>query len=549
MKEKTKNICEKIDKNIGTEYVLEKFSKWLDHNKKIAFLLTLIAGIITHITMLTSTIMSQDGLWLSMKYNRAGDFEMTLGRWGIEILQRLYSFIAIPTISTTLCILIMAISAMFLVDLFDFKSKFSIIFTALILAVQPSLTVTLLYVYTAVPYCMAFLISVLVIWFIYKCKLKKVGLVISTLLFAFSLSIYQSYIGVSIGLCLIITIIDLIKSEKNVKEIFINLVKTVAIVIIGGLIYYVITSILLKINNLNLAEYKDINAFSIKDILFNLGITIPNCYKDFFNFFIKDSIIFNTNYNRNIAYILEFAMLAILSIASIASIKGENKTLRIICAIIFILLLPISLNVIDILVKENVMYALTSAQMILMIPFMFAIMEQANHLEIVKWISILLCFFIIGTYYIADNASYADMKMRFNQAEAVSIRIMDRLETTPGYKKEYPICIIGIIGDNNYPKVGNLYQFSLGSVFMNPVFHGSYDGSIETMDQFLKVFLGEDVTFCTSEEYEKIVRSDEVKELSDFPEENCTTIIDNVVVIKLSNYIPLPNGTLLYEEY
>ena len=46
--------------------------------------------------MITETIMSQDGLWNSMDYHRAGDWETTLGRWGIEILGRATQFIAIP---------------------------------------------------------------------------------------------------------------------------------------------------------------------------------------------------------------------------------------------------------------------------------------------------------------------------------------------------------------------------------------------------------------------------------------------------------------------
>ena len=50
-------------KIITPESALEKFLKWFDKNKRLAFIIVILVGIITHITMITETIMSQDGLW------------------------------------------------------------------------------------------------------------------------------------------------------------------------------------------------------------------------------------------------------------------------------------------------------------------------------------------------------------------------------------------------------------------------------------------------------------------------------------------------------
>ena len=130
------------EKIIEPEIAFNKFLKWFDSNKRMAFLVTLFFGIITHITMITETIMSQDGLWNSMEYFRPGEWENSLGRWGIQIVQRLNQFIAIPTISTISCIVIMAVTAVILVDIFDFKSKISIIFTSIALVLTPTLTAT-----------------------------------------------------------------------------------------------------------------------------------------------------------------------------------------------------------------------------------------------------------------------------------------------------------------------------------------------------------------------------------------------------------------------
>ena len=144
---------------MAPEEALEKFLKWFDSKKRLAFFVALLVGLITHITMITETIMSQDGLWNSIEYFRPGDWEISLGRWGIEIIERVTQFIAIPTINTVLCIIMAALTSVFIVDLFDLKSKVSVIFTSLALVVTPTLVVTLLYIYTSFAYCFNLLIS------------------------------------------------------------------------------------------------------------------------------------------------------------------------------------------------------------------------------------------------------------------------------------------------------------------------------------------------------------------------------------------------------
>ena len=271
---------EKKIKIVTPDEALEKFLKWFGTNKKIAFFVALIVGLIAHITMITETIMSQDGLWNSIEYFRPGDWETSLGRWGIEIIERLTQFIAIPTINTVFCILMMAITAVFIVDLLDLKSKVSAIFTASALVLTPTLVATLLYIYTAFAYCFNLLISTLVIWFLYKFKHKKIGFALATICFMFSLSIYQSYIGVSIGLCIMVSVLDLFKN-KDIKDVLRNIGKTVLAVFIGGILYYIVTQILLKISGMALSEYKSAQSISIIGIITGLKDTVIQTYRDF----------------------------------------------------------------------------------------------------------------------------------------------------------------------------------------------------------------------------------------------------------------------------
>lgn len=534
---------EKKLKIMAPEEALEKFLKWFDTNKKIGFLVALVVGLIAHITMITETIMSQDGLWNSMEYFRPGDWEISIGRWGIAIIERLIQFIAIPTINTVLCILMVAITAVLIIDLLDFKSKVSSIFTALALVLTPTLVVTLLYIYTAFAYCFNLLISTFVIWLIYKSKHKKIGFALAALCFMFSLSIYQGYVGVTVGLCMMISILDLLKNN-DIKEVFKNIGKTILALLIGGILYLGLTKIILMVSNIDASNYNNANSISISGIISGLGSSLLQTYKDFGTFFFGNDIVVNANYTRGLIYAVFFIMFALGLITTIASIKEENKKIKIgkiSLIILFISLLPIGLNIIDIIASGSTMYALTSVQMILIIPFAFAIFELLNKFVLVKWIAILSCFGVMWTYYLADNTSYAALKLTYNQAYSSTMRVMDRIETTPGYVKDMPILFGGIIGNNNYPRTSSLYAYTVGSIVNNTAFHGPYGSAMGTWTKFLKIFYGLDVRMCTAEEYYKIVTGDVYKnEMECFPAESSVRIMNGIVVVKLDEEPYLP---------
>ena len=421
--------------NLSTpDKAFDKFLIWFDFKKRLAFLVTFIMGFITHINMITDYLMSQDGLWNSIQYFKPGDWEITLGRWGIVLTQRLNNFIAIPSITTISCILVMSIISVIVIDLFELKNKLSIIFTSALLAVSPVFTVTLLYIYTSLSYTMCMLFSVLVVWSIYKIKKRKLGYILACVFFILTMSIYQSYIGICIGLYLMMSIIKLIKKEITLKNCIFSIFKIVIIAIISGITYLLLTKIILIALGLELSDYKLANQISIKGIVLNLKSSILLAYKDFIAFFIRDRIIYNTNYRRDIFYIVFFVSTVLITGRKILKndyIEKKEKILNLICITLLALCLPIALNIIDLLIVGNDTYALTASQLILVIPFCLSLIEEVEDLRILKWISCISIIFVIGTYFIADFASYTAIKLTYNQAYSTTERILERIENTP----------------------------------------------------------------------------------------------------------------------
>lgn len=135
------------------EDVEKSFSTWFDSNKKFAFLTALIVGVLTHITFITDMIMSPDGLWNSICYFEADNWEASLGRWGLFIANKIVNNLALPNLTGIIAIVLIAISATFIVDILKMKNKITIFIVSVAMVVSPALTGTLLYMYTSVAYC------------------------------------------------------------------------------------------------------------------------------------------------------------------------------------------------------------------------------------------------------------------------------------------------------------------------------------------------------------------------------------------------------------
>lgn len=529
---------------VHPEQLEKSFLEWFDSAKRFAFLATLIIGIITHITFLTEMIMSQDGLWNSIGYEEPTAWELSLGRWGIFIADKIVNNLAIPNVTGIIGIVLIAISTVLIVDLLKLKNKFTIFLVSAAMAVSPALTGTFLYIYTSVAYCLSMLLSVITVILIFKEKNKILNTILGVAVFTLSLGIYQSYIGVTVGLTAMRLIRDLFDKQTHIKWFFINGIIMVIIVIVGGLLYSHITEIILDKMDLGVASYKGMENISVSNTLKSLDTSIPNIYNDFQEFYFTDNIINNENYSRQEFYKVMFVSVIILEVILIVSSGVWKKPVRIVFIILMNAILPIALNVVLLLTTDTKTYILTAAQLILVIPFACMICELSGKKAtfIFKWAGLISMFLIVFTYYLADNASYIALKLNYNQSYSTAIRIMDRMEETEGYSPEKPIMIAGIINNNDvqYYKTSNIYYYTLGSIFDAAVFHGTYSGMEGTWTKFFGNYLGMRVQFCNTISYNDVLNSQEFKEMGIFPAENSVRSIYDVMVVKLTDNPPIP---------
>lgn len=523
------------------EEALKSLCEWFDANKKLTLLTAIIVGLITHVLLLSLLIFSPDGLWNSIVYT-ADKIELMSGRWFINILDSMRKNLAIPSITTVISILVTAVTAVFITDLFEFKSKISCILTAVFLVVSPCLSFTLLYAYTSDAYCYAFLFAVLAIWFIYKKDNKILGLVLSSIFVMLSIAVYQTHIGTIVVLCMLKTISEVL-AKKDYKEIFKNIGRCIISTAIGLALYWLIEQLLLKKYDVVLSTYHGASDIGLLNTIKNLPLAFQKMYGYFMEFFIGNSIAHNTNMSRNTFYKVLFVAEGLALIYVLFTRQTENKKKKIIDSLLILALtaiLPIGFNFVILIAPETPCDPIVSTPIILIIPFFMIILEnlEMKKAVILRWISILMCFVIAVTYYLAANSTYTGIRMKYNQAYTMTVRIVDRIENCEGYEKEKEWLFAGILDTGNTDVTSDLYYVTLGGFANGPIFHGNYTGMVATWRRFLQVYLGVSPVFCSAEDYLEICGTEEFKDMPVFPAQGSVAEINGVMVVKLTQNVP-----------
>ena len=534
---------EKIQKLIKSpEEVLENFKNYFNKDRKFIFFLSIIFGIITHFILLSHLILSQDGLLNGIHYT-AGGYEATLGRWGIDIFDSLRNNIAFPFVTTLISIVIMSFVNIFVIDLFEIKGKIFKVFATLSLVVSPSLCMTLLYAYTADVYFYSMFFAVFTVYALYKIENKKIGYLFGAVSFVLMLSTYQSYMGLTVGLIVILAIKRLLTEKKSSLKVLKELVIKAVILVTYVVEYYIATIVILKFNHLSMSSYGGANVIGLATIFGSLGSSIKNAYIAFIKYFFADGVILNRQWHRHQLYLIFFAIYGIsMFMIFIKNLKESNKKeflTRFLFSCVLIVLLPVVLNLVVIAAPGNEIYYLTATQMSLMIPFVlmtFEILDEKAILsKILNWCITILTLVIIITYLLTIIVTYETIELSYNQAKSVVQRVIEKMEDYPGYRSDMNKLFAGIIDDTNFPKEMDIYNYAITNSLRTSIFHATYWGHESTWGNFYDMFFGMRINFCDDYEYYTIIHSDEFKEMGIFPAKDSVKMINDVMVVKFTD--------------
>jgi hypothetical protein len=511
----------------------------IDKEKKKIFLVTIATSMIVHFQLYALMITGADTLINSM-YHQADVWEVMLLRFGLYLVQAVKGNVVSPVLSTLISSIFLGITVVLVIDILKIENKYLKYITAIIFAVAPNVSATLTFFYCSDAYMLGMLLATLAVFLIRKYESKKWIIPISGLLIAFSMGMYQTYLAVTMVLCIATLIIDTL-NKKDKKEIFISIVKYVLMGIIGIILFYIISHAVVALANLTVADYSGASSIGLQTLL-DLPTLLPEAYSSFFNYYFNDEMIPNTIWHTNLLYIVIFTAMLISTMYIIIKKEVYKKISNTILLVVFILIAPVCFGVIEIAAPSVDIHILMACSMIYIMPIFFKVLEllpKDKITKVLKYIVVISTLLVIWNYIWQDNASYIAMKAMQNQTEATVTRIVTRIEQLEGYTPDTPVLFLGGLEDNAYLSRSNtwmetkkVYDRSWGFIAEKSTI---WWGNLDSWRKILYEYSGVNMNLVSEWESTEIFETEEYKSMTYYPEQDSIKMINNTVVVKLSD--------------
>lgn len=518
---------------------LEKINFKYNKEKMMPFFITVIASMIVHFSLYALMITGPDTLINSM-YHQPDVWESMLLRFGLDFVQGVKGYIVSPILATLISSIFLGITVLLVIDIFKINNKSFKYITAIVFVVAPNISATLTFFYCSDAYILGMLLATLAVYIIRKNENKNWVILISGLLIALSMGMYQTYLSVTMVLCIATLIIDVL-NKKEKKQIFINILKYVVMGILGIILFYALSHIVLLIRNLPVSSYSGANSIGLETLL-NLPQLLPQAYRSFFDYYFTDNMIPNTIWNTNILYIIIFEVMLVSAIYIIVKNKVYEKRTNTILALVFVIIAPVCFGIIEIMVPDVDIHILMACSMIYIFPIFLKILEmlpKTTTSKIFKYIVTMCSLIIIWNYIWQDNASYIAMKSMQNQTEATLSRIVTQIEGLDEYTEDMPVLFLGGLENNTYLSRKNtsieakkLFDRTWGFIANKSTI---WWGNLDSWRKMLYEYEGVNLNLVSEWEKADLLQTDEFKNMKYYPEKDSIKIIDGTVVVRLSD--------------
>lgn len=415
----------------------------------------------------------------------------------------------------------------FITDALEIKRKSFIIISCGILITCSSVSLlNATYLHDVDSYSLSLLFVSIGLWI--SKKIKK-GYLFAIPFYIVSLGLYQAYIQIAVFVYVIMFVIKILNG-KELKETFIQLIKDAIAIIISMILYYAIYRILLIIFDVSegnmynsVSQATNLVNISLKDRLYNTIVSELNWF------------IYPNSNKQTFVFIINIILLIAAFVSIIITIiKNKIKIMNVIIVTLVILFAPFAVNIITFLSNQS--HALTLFPLSFF--YIFVIVLLQNVYDVYEYKKIVVICITALSLMIADNCIFSNriylQKELINQNTlSIMTRIIDRIEQEEGYEVgKTKVAIIGRLGNSSlvYKKKHSIDYKGATGMFTNFV-----TTSYSTYQNYFNNYLGYPINLLDEEKSNEYKENEEVKKMKSFPSIDSCKLIDDVMVIKLSD--------------
>lgn len=512
---------------------LKKLYQRIGPRQKTAFLSAFFTGLLVHLPAMLSDIPNHDGL-ASMYFDQN---MITSGRWFLTVACGFSSYFTVPWIIGLIGLFFLGLTAAVLTELLELRNPLTICLTSGLLTVFPALASTFAYVFTLDGYMMAMLLAVLSVALTKKYRL---GFLPGALCLAFSMGIYQAYLPFAVLLCIyqILLLETDGKFAENRGKALRQAGKYLVMGLLGAVFYYVILRILLLLQGKELASYQNISSMGTVQGT-RIFAAVKTIYHDFFAFTLRGRVLFQNPFSMAALFAL-----TVSAVYAVLRLAGKGKWWKKIgfygTLAGLAVFLPLGTSCVLIVSPDATYHLLMRYQWVVFLICMaayadhsFRIHESSGRADMLfQWVVPLSLAALVFCYALTDNIAYSNLEKRYEKTYAYCLRLLDRIEQTPGYYQGIPIAMIGVVGDDAFPSTdltGKVTANMIGLSGDSLLYTG------ENYEAFIKYYLGATLNILEPEVMADIYYSPEYVEMDSFPGENSTKVVDGILYVKTEN--------------
>lgn len=506
--------------------------------EKAAFLSTLIVGYMVHLFAFTNLIPNCDGL--SRLYDRQN--MLMSGRWFLHAASLFHGFTESPALIGALSLFFLSVSAVLIVDLFEIKSIGGAILTGGFLSGNLILAYTYTFIFTASAYAFAILLAVLSVWL--TCRIRKSGWLAGAITLAFSVGIYQSYLALALSLAVIAFILNLSGSadKRAKKKPWILFLRFVLLFGLGTGLYLVILYASLRIEGIQLSNYRSMNTFSLDLSPAGIFSMFRSVFSDFREFLFSGTFI---RLHARCWMILNGLFLisgvtGLIRLIRIRRLYRKPKAmLWLLAALAFF---PFALNFTSFLNKSSLWmrYSFIGYDL-----FPVAIWERCGRKRRTPALLAGLCAFMILFQAQYSNAVYTALKTAHTATQSFLTTLVARIQGTSGYRSDMDVIIIGTPSSDLYQN--GVPELQLISTTASPVNSVLYE--TKHVYYYLNDWMNIAWQEPSEETFKEVSDSREFQEMPVYPDDGSIKISGDTVLVRLSeSYTPKKQFELDFEK-
>lgn len=500
---------------------------WKNSPEFCAAASALVYGMLVHLFALTNLLHNHDNI-----ASQPGGFGLgvDMGRWFLEILGRFFDKAGLnynlPSVNGMIYIALLAVAAALLVSVLKIRNKVSAMLIGGLFVAFPTVTATMIYRYTTIFYGISAVMAVMAVWVFRK---FRGSLLVSAVLIALSMGIYQAYVPLTIALFVLQLICEGLRGEADAKQLVLHGLADCLALVLGLGLYFVGSEISVALFGQDLVDYQGVSTMGSITVS-QLPKLVVNALKAVCRLPLRDYCGVANRALMRIAYLL----LGISSVAMMLWIfvkKIKNIGTCIITGLLLVAFI-LAVGFVEVMVPDGWIYTLMVFSFSLLACAPLAFLEclpeadKKKLTDLFRKAVILLVVLLVFFYGYYANVNYTAVYFAGEQIDNYLSGVVLRTTMTEGFTTDKQWALMGDIQD---PLFDSPWQEEISYTGLG---FTQYLLNQYSRRDWIENYIGYDIPRADAETIAALAETEEVRAMPCYPNAGSIRVIGDVVVVK-----------------